>query len=577
MGYDKEQSYVPPHRRDGMRSSTSFNSTDSDRFSRPMAFERNSRGRFERDGDRENRNFNRGYESRGKGFGAFDNGPQTSLRSSFRSTRGVGRWTQHGHQPAPRDARLEAQYFPKDSNTGINFDKYDEIPVETSGHNCPPPIQSFADAPLDPLMLENIALANYSNPTPVQKHACSIVFNDRDLMACAQTGSGKTAAFLIPTLSKCFEKGPIGEPDFNVAKPTVLILAPTRELASQIYDEAKKFAYRSWVQVSVAYGGSDMRTQIRDIRQGCDLLAATPGRLIDLIDRGVISLSNVRYLILDEADRMLDMGFEPAIRRIVQGMDMPNPPDRITLMFSATFPKQIQRLAQDFLDDYVFLSVGRVGSTSENIVQTIEYVEDEDKRSFLLDVLEASNDGLTLVFVETKRSADSLNHYLGKYGVRSTSIHGDRSQREREMALATFRSGETPVLVATAVAARGLDIPHVTHVINFDIPGDIDDYVHRIGRTGRAGNVGRATAFFNHGNKNVVSDLVEILKEANQEIPDWLHKINESALAEKSYGSRGGFRGNGRGRGSAGGRGGFRDVRNGNFGQQRSGERFSRW
>ncbi|EEB98170.1 hypothetical protein MPER_02370, partial [Moniliophthora perniciosa FA553] len=201
------------------------------------------------------------------------------------------------------------------------------------------------------------------------------------------------------------------------AYPTALILAPTRELVSQIHDEARKFAYRSWVRPAVVYGGADISQQMRQIERGCDLLSATPGRLVDLIERGKISLANIQYLVLDEADRMLDMGFEPQIRRIVQGEDMPGTKDRQTLMFSATFPRDIQILAKDFLKDYVFLSVGRVGSTSENITQKIEYVEDNDKRSVLLDILASQTQtqggpGLTLIFVETKRMADMLSDIL---------------------------------------------------------------------------------------------------------------------------------------------------------------------
>ena len=375
---------------------------------------------------------------------------------------------------------------------------------------------------------------------------------------------------MFPILSASFSQGPSPPPPdqstgqsygrARKAYPTALILAPTRELVSQIHDEARKFAYRSWVRPAVVYGGADINQQLRSIERGCDLLSATPGRLVDLIERGRISLSNIKYLVLDEADRMLDMGFEPQIRHIVQGVDMPGTAERQTLMFSATFPRDIQMLAKDFLKDYVFLSVGRVGSTSENITQKIEYVEDNDKRSVLLDILASQPKedlGLTLVFVETKRMADMLSDFLMSNNLPATSIHGDRTQREREMALQTFRTGRTPIMVATAVAARGLDIPNVTHVINYDLPSDIDDYVHRIGRTGRAGNTGVSTAFFNRGNKNIVRDLLELLREANQDIPGWL----ETVAHEGSFGgSSGGYRGRGRARGGRGS-GGGRDYR----------------
>jgi ATP-dependent RNA helicase DDX3X len=463
---------------------------------------------------------------------------------------------------------LERELFgvaddPTKQQTGINFEKYDDIPVEASGHDVPEPVLKFTNPPLDDHLLKNIELAHYKVPTPVQKYSIPIVMGGRDLMACAQTGSGKTGGFLFPILSQAFINGPSAAPpgagaNFGrqrKAYPTSLILAPTRELVSQIYDESRKFAYRSWVRPCVVYGGADIGSQLRQIERGCDLLVATPGRLVDLIERGRISLCNIKYLVLDEADRMLDMGFEPQIRRIVEGEDMPGVQERQTLMFSATFPRDIQMLARDFLKDYVFLSVGRVGSTSENITQKVEYVEDMDKRSVLLDILHTHGAGLTLIFVETKRMADSLSDFLINQNFPATSIHGDRTQRERERALEMFRNGRCPILVATAVAARGLDIPNVTHVVNYDLPTDIDDYVHRIGRTGRAGNTGISTAFFNRGNRGVVRDLIDLLKEANQEVPAFLENIaREGSFGGGSSGRGGGRSGGGRGRGGAGNR-----------------------
>lgn len=476
---------------------------------------------------------------------------------------GDGQWKDGKHIPGPANQRLERELFgvpndPTKIHTGINFANYDDIPVEASGHDVPDPVLQFTNPPLDNHLLSNIKLASYKTPTPVQKYSIPIVMAGRDLMACAQTGSGKTGGFLFPILSQAFINGPSNLPaqgqsgmGFRSRKalPTSLILAPTRELVSQIYDEGRKFAYRSWVRPCVVYGGADIGTQLRSIERGCDLLVATPGRLVDLIERGRISLANIKYLVLDEADRMLDMGFEPQIRRIVEGEDMPSVQGRQTLMFSATFPRDIQMLARDFLKDYVFLSVGRVGSTSENITQKIEYVEDADKRSVLLDILHTHGAGLTLIFVETKRMADSLSDFLINQNFPATSIHGDRTQRERERALEMFRNGRCPILVATAVAARGLDIPNVTHVVNYDLPTDIDDYVHRIGRTGRAGNTGISTAFFNRGNRGITRDLLELLKEAHQEVPPFLENV---AREGASFGGGGGGRGGGR---TGGGRG----------------------
>ncbi|KAK7893074.1 hypothetical protein WMY93_022226 [Mugilogobius chulae] len=458
-------------------------------------------------------------------------------------------------------------------NTGINFEKYDDIPVEATGQNCPHHIESFQDVDMGEIIMGNIGLSRYTRPTPVQKYAIPIIKGKRDLMACAQTGSGKTAAFLLPILSQIYAEGP-GEA-LNAAKasgqengkygrrkqyPISLVLAPTRELALQIYDEARKFAYRSRVRPCVVYGGADIGGQIRDLERGCHLLVATPGRLVDMMERGKIGLDYCNYLVLDEADRMLDMGFEPQIRRIVEQDTMPPKGIRQTMMFSATFPKEIQILARDFLEEYIFLAVGRVGSTSENITQKVVWVEESDKRSFLLDLLSATvvpteaqdnaadnlekpgKDSLTLVFVETKKGADALEDFLYREGYACTSIHGDRSQRDREEALNQFRSGKCPILVATAVAARGLDISNVKHVINFDLPSDIEEYVHRIGRTGRVGNLGLATSFFNDKNGNITKDLLDILVEAKQEVPSWLEVWPTSTSTRATTGgARGGF------------------------------------
>ncbi|XP_053654722.1 ATP-dependent RNA helicase DDX3X isoform X6 [Cherax quadricarinatus] len=546
-------------------------------------------------GGRENRSG--GYEERYRDGGGV-NGPPRNTRwiedDRDRSSGGnsSSRWQDRANdrddwsQPLPRNEVLEAELFTHAgpvSNSGINFDKYDDIPVEATGDDVPVAINTFADIKLTEIIKMNIALARYDRPTPVQKYALPFILAKRDLMACAQTGSGKTAAFLVPILNQIYEQGPIQIKNNNPRGrskqyPLALVLAPTRELATQIYDESRKFSYRARVRPCVVYGGADVVSQMRDLSRGCHLLVATPGRLADMIDRGKIGLDSCKYLVLDEADRMLDMGFEPQIRRIVEEDNMPPTGQRQTLMFSATFPKEIQRLAQDFLDNYIFLAVGRVGSTSENITQKIVWVAEDDKRSFLLDILNAAGldrlseatkdeklamgvpsqkeESLTLVFVETKKGADALEEFLYRHGYPVTSIHGDRSQREREDALRVFRSGQCPILVATAVAARGLDIPHVKHVINFDLPSDIEEYVHRIGRTGRMGNLGLATSFFNDKNRNMVRDLVELLQEAKQELPKWL----EAIASETRWGGGGGGRGRSGGKRFGGGFG-SRDYR----------------
>ncbi|KAL6639094.1 hypothetical protein ACP70R_022824 [Stipagrostis hirtigluma subsp. patula] len=474
-----------------------------------------------------------------------------------------GGWDRRDREPDPF-AKSEAEEvdFEGLENTGINFDAYEDIPVETSGHDVPPPVNTFAEIDLGDAVNANIRRCKYVKPTPVQRYAIPISIAGRDLMACAQTGSGKTAAFCFPIISGILKSRPPQRPrGSRTAYPLALILSPTRELSAQIHEEAKKFAYQTGVKVVVAYGGAPITQQLRELERGVEILVATPGRLMDLLERARVSLQMIKYLALDEADRMLDMGFEPQIRKIVEQMDMPPRGERQTMLFSATFPKEIQRMASDFLADYIFLAVGRVGSSTDLIVQRVEFVLDADKRSYLMDLLHAQKangthgkQALTLVFVETKRGADALEDWLYRNGFPATSIHGDRSQQEREHALRSFKSGATPILVATDVAARGLDIPHVAHVINFDLPNDIDDYVHRIGRTGRAGKSGLATAFFNESNISLARPLSELMQEANQEVPQWLERY----AARSTYGGGGG----GRNRRSGGGaRFGGRDFR----------------
>uniref|UniRef100_A0A1I8FSF2 RNA helicase n=1 Tax=Macrostomum lignano TaxID=282301 RepID=A0A1I8FSF2_9PLAT len=391
-----------------------------------------------------------------------------------------------------RNERMERELF-SGTTTGINFDDYDSIPVEMTGpdRESIQPVESFASmTDFHPVIGNAVKLIGYQKPTPVQKWAIPTTLAKRDLMACAQTGSGKTAAFLVPILNLMYTEGP-GHSQAAVRAnrrkqfPVALVLAPTRELASQIYDEARKFSYRSQVRCCVVYGGADIGSQVRELDRGCHLLVATPGRLVDVMERGRIGLDHCRFLVLDEADRMLDMGFEP---------------QRLGALWSRTLCRRRdsdKRLSRDFLQDYIFLAVGRVGSTSQNITQEIMWVEEADKRACLEELLQnRAPDALVLVFVETKRGADQLEGVLYQQGFPVASIHGDRSQADREMALRNFRTGQTPILVATAVAARGLDIPNVVQVINYDLPSDIEEYVHRIGRTGRVGNLGRATSFF---------------------------------------------------------------------------------
>lgn len=448
------------------------------------------------------------------------------------------------------------------NSNAINFDLYDNIPVNIIGENVPKPAETFLECDFTEFLRSKIKAAKYDKPTPVQKNAIPIILSKQDLMASAQTGSGKTAAFLFPLIDALLRKPTMAlntMRSFSARQPILpkaLVMAPTRELALQIHAEALKFTAGSAIKCCVSYGGAPIGAQLRLIERGCNILIATPGRLKDFIDRQRISLADVEYLCLDEADRMLDMGFEPQIREIIEQNDMPSKDKRQTVMFSATFPRPIQNLARDFLrGGFTYLEVGKVGSTTELIKQVVKEIFDKNNE-IIKDLKEI--DGRTLVFVERKTTAEQLGRYLRTQGINATEIHGDRTQMEREAALRSFKRGVNRVLVATSVAARGLDIDEVKHVINYDLPLEIEDYVHRIGRTGRAGHSGVATSYFSSGDEKIAPHLMKLLAENNQDVPQFLslYSSYRSNFGGSSRGrSRRGFAGRGRG-GSRGGRGG---------------------
>ncbi|KAI9232864.1 MAG: P-loop containing nucleoside triphosphate hydrolase protein [Podila humilis] len=436
-------------------------------------------------------------------------------------------------ETAPDNDALKEELFGADKRvgTGMNFRKYSfmKISVQNGPANTAP-LTSFEDADLYPTILDNIKALGYTEPTPIQKSAIPILLKNCDLMACAQTGSGKTAAFLLPILSSLLKKMErkrmeLSRPGRGSSRacPLALLILPTRELAIQIFDDVRRFTYKTPLRPVAVYGGADVASQRKNLLMGCDVLVGTPGRLKDMINRGTISLARVRHLVLDEADRMLDMGFERDIREIVQQADLPQDEGLQTMMFSATFPRPIQVLARTFLQQgFAQLRIGRIGGTTSDIVQNVMHVEDYAKKDRLVEILLQSPPNRTIIFVETKRSADLLDDYLYNMHFPTVSIHGDREQKEREMSLRAFKDGRSPILIATAVASRGLDIKDVMHVINYDLCNDIDEYVHRIGRTARVGNVGKATSFYNDKNLPIAPRLAKILQECRQEVPEFL-------------------------------------------------------
>jgi len=338
---------------------------------------------------------------------------------------------------------------------------------------------SFQDLGLLPALTSKCESLGFTEPTPVQNQAIPIVLQGADIIACAETGTGKTAAFLLPLLQRLINEKSKGT--------SVLVLAPTRELANQTEAACRDLAPKSIRCVSII-GGAGYRNQADALRRGAHIIVATPGRLMDFMQQGAIDFSNLQTLVLDEADRMLDMGFLPAIKRIVKIL----PVQRQTLLFSATMSPEIEKITNSIMIEPQYIDVGRRGKTAELIEQSVYPVAAASKTVLLLDLLEREKFERVLVFTRTKRGADRLSHILEARSHKSNRIHGDRSQSQREAALLSFKNGKTRVLVATDVAARGIDIDSVSHVINYDVPEVPEDYVHRIGRTGRAGNKGRA-------------------------------------------------------------------------------------
>jgi len=340
----------------------------------------------------------------------------------------------------------------------------------------------FSQLGLAPAQLSACKSLGYNEPTPIQRQAIPVILSGRDVIGCAETGTGKTAAFLLPIIQKISERSKPGL--------RVLVLAPTRELALQIQKNHGELNRVKANRSVIAIGGANIRTQISELRKGANILIATPGRLLDLTERGAVNLSTIEVLVLDEADRMLDMGFLPAIRRVLAML----PTKRQTLLFSATMSSSIEQLARTTMKEPHLIEVNQRGRAATMVEQTAYHVEQHSKTALLLELLEKEGDEFerVLVFTRTRRGAERLSHILKARDHSVNRIHADRSQPQREAALREFSDGRARVLVATDIASRGIDVDSVSHVINYDVPAAPEDYVHRVGRTGRAGNLGKA-------------------------------------------------------------------------------------
>jgi ATP-dependent RNA helicase DDX5/DBP2 len=452
-----------------------------------------------------------------------------------------------------------------------------EQTITLRGHGQSSSIESFAapyiefsDAPFSPRIQRILTGAGFDRPTSIQAQAWPLAVQGKDLISIAKTGSGKTCGFLLPVFHD-HEQNQSGRSG-GFTKPKLLVLAPTRELCVQISEEAQKFGRPLGIRSVCCYGGSSKYPQIQAMQRGVECVIACPGRLNDLLEMRKCDLSQIKYLVLDEADRMLDMGFEPQIRSIVEKT---NAATRQTLLFSATWPKEIQRLAFDFLKDPVQINVGEVNAlvANKDIKQTIHMISEDEKIGKLEGILKElteSADGSdekqrvanggkahdkVIVFVAKKISCNDLANKLWEDGFAVDCLHGDRPQWERSKVMGAFKSGTLRMLIATDVAARGLDVKDVGVVINYDMPAGtngVEDYVHRIGRTGRAGAKGLAHTFFTGKDRKSAQGLVEVLTKAEQEIPAELASMGRPRFGGGRFGGRGGGRGGYRGRGGGG-------------------------
>ena len=410
--------------------------------------------------------------------------------------------------------------LPQESDAAENVPA-DSAPVAASADSAPAdstpvaaptdsaPTVRFDQFGLSPDILRALSDQGYVHPTPIQAQAIPIVLQGRDVMGAAQTGTGKTAGFSLPIIQLLLAHA---SPSMSPARHPVraLILTPTRELAIQVAENVKAYSRHTPLRSTVVFGGMDMKPQTMILRNGVEIVIATPGRLLDHVEQKNVSLGQVQMLVMDEADRMLDMGFLPDLQRIINLL----PKKRQNLMFSATFSQDIKRLANSFLNDPVTIEVARSNQTADKVTQVVYKVAEESKRDVVAHLIRGRDLKQVLVFSNTKIGASRLSRQLEQEGIKATAIHGDKTQQERMAALEAFKKGEIDVLVATDVAARGLDITDLPCVINFDLPYNAEDYVHRIGRTGRAGASGDAISVYSDKDERLLVDIEKLIKQS---------------------------------------------------------------
>ncbi|GAA5932666.1 hypothetical protein JCM3775_002205 [Rhodotorula graminis] len=495
-----------------------------------------------------------GYGGGGGGFGGGGFGGGGDRMSNLGAGLRAQNW-----DPASL-SKFEKNFYEEDARVAARSEREvaefrREKEIQVFGNNVAKPVTNFEEMNFPSYILAEIKRAGFTAPSPIQCQSWPMALSGRDLVAVSATGSGKTISFALPAMIH-INAQPLLAPGDG---PIVLILAPTRELAVQIQEECTKFGSSSRIRNTCVYGGVPKGGQIRDLQRGSEIVIATPGRLIDMLESGKTNLRRVTYLVMDEADRMLDMGFEPQIRKILDQIR----PDRQTLMFSATWPKEVQKLAHTYLKDFIQVTIGSLElSANLSITQIVDVCSDFEKRGKLIKHLEkiSAENAKVLIFIGTKRVADDLTKYLRQDGWPALAIHGDKQQQERDWVLGEFKSGRSPIMIATDVASRGLDVKDIGYVINYDMPNGIEDYIHRIGRTGRAGATGTAYSYVTPDQGRLAKDLIKILSDAKQVVPPQLQEIAQ-------FGGGGGGRGGGgRGRGGGGGGRGYGGGGGGGYG-----------
>ncbi|CAL0311221.1 unnamed protein product [Lupinus luteus] len=400
--------------------------------------------------------------------------------------------------------------------------------IIVDGENIPPPIKNFKEMRFPEPVLSKLKAKGIVQPTPIQVQGLPVILSGRDMIGIAFTGSGKTLVFVLPMIMMAMQEE-IMMPIVPGEGPFGLIICPSRELARQTYEVIEDFliplkeAGYPELRPLLCIGGVDMRSQLEIVKKGVHIVVATPGRLKDMLAKKKMNLDNCRYLTLDEADRLVDLGFEDDIREVFDHFKA----QRQTLLFSATMPTKIQNFARSALVKPIIVNVGRAGAANLDVIQEVEYVKQEAKIVYLLECLQKTPPPV-LIFCENKADVDDIHEYLLLKGVEAVAIHGGKDQEEREYAISSFKAGKKDVLVATDVASKGLDFPDIQHVINYDMPAEIENYVHRIGRTGRCGKTGIATTFINKNqSETTLLDLKHLLQEAKQRIPPVLAELND--------------------------------------------------